>query len=307
MRFLSEFLGESRDFSRWEIAGLLRAYGGRVLEEKERYIIFETGKPDEIINRVTYSRRVGRIIEDSESFALKGNGTFKIREIKDKSEESHIDEFAKKINGQVNLDNPDTTFYLYDPGELTATELIYERSMKRLIDSRYPGRPVIHPSSISSIIARGMINVSGVKEGDSFIDPFAGTGTYLIEGFRMGINGYGIDKNRDMVNGGNRNLEYFSFKPSISLGDFANFLSYSKINAVITDPPYGRGSRIFSQSRNSLYKDFFSALGDFNGTAVFCLPGEDLLEIANEFLDLELIAKIRVHSSLTRIIAASFS
>ncbi len=306
MKLLSEFLGESRDFSRWEIAGLLKAYGGRILEEGERYITFETEEPEKVVRRMAYFRRVGKVIDDFESFELRGKGRFAMREVKGANRHSLIHDYAKLIRGKVDLKNPDSLFYIYNLDDTVVTELISERDMKMLLDPRYRTRPMVHPSSISPLVARGMINVSGLREGESFIDPFAGTGTYLIEGYRMGINPFGIDKSKEMADGGNRNMEYFSFPAKITQGDFSIFLSNKEVKGVITDPPYGRGSRIFSQSRHSLYKDFLSLLAQFRGAKVFCLPGAELLALANDYLDLVEIAKIRVHSSLTRLVVASF-
>lgn len=174
--------------------------------------------------------------------------------------------------------------------------------MGELIDSRYDTRPMNHPSSISPLLARGMINIAGIKEGEAFIDPFAGTGTYLIEGFRMGIRGEGIDRNWKMVEGGNLNLRHFNFPETIKQGDFSELSSVKGVSAIVTDPPYGRGAKIFSQSRDSLYSKFFSLVSDFKGNKVFCLPSEELFAVAEQYLDVELISKMRVHSSLTRYI-----
>lgn len=304
MELLSEFLGGLKDFSKGEIYGLLDAYGGAVRRETDHYLIFNTEDPFRILRRITFSRRIGRIIEDVTSIKSQEK-KFAIREKIGKGRESLINQTAKTIKGKVDLDNPDITYFIYNLDSPIITELLYERRISSILDPRYRSRPMNHPSSISPLIARGMINVAGLKEGDSFLDPFAGTGTYLIEGFRMGITGYGIDRNLKMVKGGNQNLKFFSYPENIVQGDFSGMTSYERLKAIVTDPPYGRGSKVFSQSRTFLYEKFFSLLSESPYRKVFCLPDEDLFKLAENFMDLKLVAKLRVHSSLTRLILSS--
>jgi tRNA (guanine10-N2)-dimethyltransferase len=305
LKLISEFLGGFRDISRAEISGLLSSYGGEVLGESEKFLFFSTKHPHLISSRVAFSKRIGRVIGDEEPIDLEPNKKYAIKEKKEKGKDSLIDELAKRIKGRVDLDHPDVIFYIYNLGEPLFVEMIYERRMSNLLDQRYGTKPMNHPSSISPILARGMLNVAGLKEGEKFIDPFAGTGTYLIEGFRMGIQGFGIDRSWKMVEGGNKNLKHFDFPENIRQGDFSELASVRDISAIVTDPPYGRGAKIFSQSRDSLYSRFFSLITNVEGKKVFCIPSEELLNVAKEFVELKLVGKIRVHSSLTRYIAVS--
>ncbi len=304
MKLVSEFPGGNSEISKAEISGLLRSYGGKILGENKRLIFFSTDRPDEVARRVAFSKRIGRIIEN-ERIELPQSATYSIREEKGNGKPSLIEEVAKKIRGRVNLDNPDFLFHIYNFEEPIIAQVIHERKMKELIDPRYYSRPFNHPSSISPMIARGMLNIAGVRESERFVDPFAGTGTYLIEGYRMGIIGFGIDRNPKMVEGGNRNLRHFGFPPNIVQGDFADLTSIDDLSAIVTDPPYGRGSKIFSQSRETLYQRLFSLISRAKVPAVFCIPSISLLDTASEYIDLKVVASIRVHSSLTRYIAIS--
>lgn len=305
MKLTSEYLGGLRDLSRSEISGLLNAYGGEIEEETDAYLMFSTKHPEKIVSRCTFSKRIGRVIEDSGEIDIGKFRTYALRERKTEGTPSLIEETAKRIKGRVNLKNPDVTFFIYNYEPPIVCELIYERRMRVLLDRRYENRPMSHPSSISPLLARGMINISGIKEGKVVLDPFAGTGTFLIEGFRMGIEAQGIDRSWKMVEGGNSNLRHFGFAETIRQGDFSDMTSAEDISALITDPPYGRGAKIFSQSRDSLYSRFFSIASGMKASKVLCLPSEDLLTLGREYLDLELVSKIRVHSSLTRYVAKS--
>ncbi len=299
---MSEFLGDLRDISRAEISGLLASYGGKIEHETDKLLFFSTNQPEKLTSRVAFSKRIGRVLEDPEDYDISPRKTYAIREKREAGRASLIDSTAKSVTGRVDLDNPEVTFYIYNSKVPIITETIYERSMSELLDPRYKTRPMNHPSSITPVLARGMINIVGVKEGESFIDPFAGTGTYLIEGFRMGINAYGIDRNWRIVEGGNLNLRHFGFPENIKHGDFSELVSVDGMSAIVTDPPYGRGAKIFSQSRESLYSRFFSLISSTKGKKVFCTPTEELVSVAKEYGQAELVGKIRVHTSLTRYI-----
>jgi tRNA (guanine10-N2)-dimethyltransferase len=305
LRLISEFLGGYRDVSLAEISGLLSSYGGKITSETESFLFFSTDQPDKIASRVAFSKRIGRIIEDGEEIELSSNRTYAIREKRGSGNKSLIESVAGRIRGKVDLDSPDVVFYVYNSNEPIITEVIHERRMNELVDHRYKTKPMNHPSSITPILARGMINMAGLKEGERFIDPFTGTGTYLIEGYRMGIESLGIDRSWKMVEGGNKNLRHFGFPENIRQGDFSELVSEDNFSAIVTDPPYGRGAKIFSQSRDSLYSRFFSLISGCPGTKVFCLPSVELNALAKEFISVEMVGKIRVHNSLTRYILLS--
>ncbi|MDP8201104.1 MAG: DNA methyltransferase [Candidatus Tenebribacter burtonii] len=54
--------------------------------------------------------------------------------------------------------------------------------------SLFPYRGKFHPQLI-----KGLINILGIKKGDTILDPMAGSGTTNIEASLMGINSYAID------------------------------------------------------------------------------------------------------------------
>ena len=300
MKILSEFLGNLRDLSFSEIRGLLKAYGGKLIERQENYVIFETEHPKEIANRITFSRRLSRVVR-IEDLDLTGR-TFSIRERRGPGKDSMIDYFARRIGGRVDLERPDFRFYIYNFDEPIFTELIFERRMNLLLDSRYNSRPFNHPSSISPLLARAMINISSLKEGLSFVDPFVGTGTFLIEANRMGIRGIGIDRDKRMIEGCRKNIEHFGFHSELIHGDFSEIKNIRDFEAVVTDPPYGRGARIFSDSKLSLYDRFFSLLAEIKVPKVFAVPSGEIYDLSRQYMEPEIVERVRMHSSLTRII-----
>ena len=53
----------------------------------------------------------------------------------------------------------------------------------------FPYRGKFHPQMI-----KGLINVMGLKPGDSVLDPMAGSGTVPVEAVLMGMNAFGVDR-----------------------------------------------------------------------------------------------------------------
>lgn len=62
------------------------------------------------------------------------------------------------------------------------------RSNQYLTHGFYPYKAKYHPQMI-----KAMINWMGLKKGETVLDPFAGSGTTLVEAKLVGVNGIGID------------------------------------------------------------------------------------------------------------------
>jgi tRNA G10 N-methylase Trm11 len=66
--------------------------------------------------------------------------------------------------------------------------------------------------AISPRLARILINLSGVKEGETLLDPFCGIGVILQEAVLQGINCIGVDIDRKAIEGAKRNLNWLKEK-----------------------------------------------------------------------------------------------
>ena len=89
-----------------------------------------------------------------------------------------------------------------------------------------------------------MINLIGLKEGETLCDPFCGTGTTLLESESMGINAIGIDFDENMCQKSKENLEINNYKSKILKSDFQELVKISDdFNGIVTDLPYGRSSK----------------------------------------------------------------
>jgi len=63
--------------------------------------------------------------------------------------------------------------------------------------------------SLSSRLARLLVNISGVTRGQVLLDPFCGSGTFLGEALLKGVDCIGIDRNHGSVERTKENLAWF--------------------------------------------------------------------------------------------------
>jgi len=71
------------------------------------------------------------------------------------------------------------------------------------------GRPAIKEMYNTSFrLVSIMINLLGLEKGKTIVDPFCGTGTFLIEGLIKGYSVVGIDVDQEMVEASNKNVSW---------------------------------------------------------------------------------------------------
>ena len=92
------------------------------------------------------------------------------------------DMISKFSHAKVELENPDITVYLI----FTDKENFFGFS-KRVKEKTRPKKIKNHPHELDWKLTRVMINLIGLKEGETVCDPFCGTGTTLLEAESMGI------------------------------------------------------------------------------------------------------------------------
>ncbi|MGD0637242.1 MAG: DNA methyltransferase, partial [Nitrososphaerales archaeon] len=72
-------------------------------------------------------------------------------------------------------------------------------------------RPVVSSQiSISSRLARLLLNLGGVRKGGVVLDPFCGSGTILAEAITAGLSCIGVDRDRNRIENSRQNLEWLS-------------------------------------------------------------------------------------------------
>ena len=70
-------------------------------------------------------------------------------------------------------------------------------------------RAFFHPAAIFPKLSRALVNLSRVRPGEVFLDPFCGTGSLLLEAYEIGAFPVGSDLDSRMVRGARRNMEGF--------------------------------------------------------------------------------------------------
>ena len=234
-------------------------------------IIQSKTNANKISERLTFVKTSGQILRkmsglflDQENFqVLKNTKTFVCRIINLSSnqintlelENSMGDMISKFTNAKVKLENPDITIYLI----FTNEENFFGFSEK-MKERKRPKKTKKYPHELDWKLTRVMINLTGLKKGQTLCDPFCGTGTTLLESESMGINAIGIDFDQKMCEISRENLKNNGYKSEILKSDFQELVKISeKFDGIVTDLPYGRSSKT-SEKPEDVLKRFISIM-----------------------------------------------
>ena len=246
---------------------------------------------EKIARRATFVKISGQILrkmsglfQGEDNFeVLKSAKTFACRIINLSSKQFAIEELensmgdmiSKLSQAKVNLENPDIIIYLI----FTNQQNFFGFSKPTKILLR-PKKIRKHPHELDWKLARVMINLIGLKEGETVCDPFCGTGTILLEAESMGIKAIGVDFDEKMCDITKQNLIANGFNSKIVKGDFSKLTSMKdKFDAIVTDLPYGTASKS-SENPQDLIKKFVSMLPRRKKIAIMCKKGyESQLEM----------------------------
>lgn len=163
-----------------------------------------------------------------------------------------------KIKGsKVNLSRPSKTFF----GTITIDRFLFGLRVAVIAPTSFfhrrpRKRPFFHPSAMPPKLARCMVNLAEPRRGDWLLDPFCGTGSFLIEGGLLGCRIVGFDAKKLMVEGTRRNLKYLNIKVEGLVVADARHLPLNEVDRIVTDPPYGRSSSTMGHTTMQIIKDF---------------------------------------------------
>lgn len=170
-------------------------------------------------------------------------------------------------------------------------------------------RTFIHPVVTDPRIARAMVNLAQPPPAGVVWDPFCGTGGHLLEAADMGLRVVGSDVDPRMVEGTRANLAQHGWQGTVLESDVRSApqaleaARVGRVDAVVSDLPFGRSASTRGVARESLYEDAFAAVASCiePGTLVcFGMPDEASARHARPgFAPLACIP-VRVHGSLTR-------
>lgn len=262
---------------------------------------------EDIAKRATFVKEAGQVLRkmsglflDEENFGiLKDANTFSCKVINLTDQRFDPYELENSMGGmitkfsqvKVSLNSPDITIFL-----ILSDKQSFFGFSKRVKPIKRPKKPKTHPHELDWKLTRAMINLAGLKEGETICDPFCGTGTTLLEAESMGIHAIGLDFDKDMCEKSRKNIEENGFSSKVYNFDFHHFTEL-RIDGIVTDLPYGRGSKT-SEKPEKILREFISILPKKKKFAIMCKKGfENKLRI-NPSKKYEIYR----HKSLTRII-----
>ena len=247
-------------------------------------------------------RKMSGLFLDEENLGvLKNAKTFVCRIINLSSNQFNIPELessmgdmiSKFSHAKVKLEDPDITVYLI----FTNEENFFGFS-KRISEADRPKKITKYPHELDWKLTRVMINLIGIKEGETVCDPFCGTGTTLLEAESMGIHGVGFDFDEKMCKISKENLKVNGYKSIVFNSDFQELTKISQdFDGIVTDLPYGRSSKT-SEKPEEILRRFFLILPRRKRIAIMYKKGLD------DKLKLKGLKKYEIyrHKSLTRTI-----
>ena len=218
--------------------------------------------------------------------------------------EGHVGGTIFRKRFRANLKTPDVKFRLII-GEKCIFGPVVASVDRSAYEKRLPHKkPFFYPGVLMPRVARALVNISGVKEGEILFDPFCGTAGILVEGAIIGAKVIGIEVRPMITVGAQMNLQAFGGYHDVIIGDACMIpLNDECVDAIVTDPPYGRSAAIKAESLHHLYDGAFREMYRL-------LKSEKLAVVVSE-IDVSVFAidagfKIvceysqRVHRSLTR-------
>jgi len=163
-------------------------------------------------------------------------------------------------------------------------------------------RPFFSPISLHPRYARALVNLTRVRKGQTLLDPFCGTGGILLEASTIGVRVLGSDISKEMINGCKKNMDHIGVAwERLEVADVGEALEvFGQVDAVATDPPYGRSATTRKEPVNDLHARGVASIaqvlksGSYAGV-VLPQPCQ-----ATNGLKLESRFSQKVHRSLTR-------
>ena len=318
--FLFELSGEHGTMCTAEAIKCMEAEAGNyeVIAQGPGYVIgsFDDKYLDPIADRISLTHCLGHYLGSFDVDDLSGfenisipEGTFSVRGKRFEGMMKEVDSQAiiRKLGGilsktnDVDLKEPKNEVRILMSDRLHV--FLGERTVDRnILETRKVGeRPFFSPISLHPRYARALINLTGVKKGGTVLDPFCGTGGIVIEAAFMGMKAIASDFDPEMIAGTEENMDYYGLKmydsDVLDISDIAD--RFGEVDAVATDPPYGRSTHTGGEDIESIYRRAMTSFGDVlrnGGSAGVVLPHP----IEDKRLKLQSMFVQRVHGSLSR-------
>jgi len=218
----------------------------------------------------------------------------------------------EKIQAKVSLEDPDCVFQVEKVDRGFVLGVSSNGFKKFSWRTRRPrARKFFLPSAIYPKLACALVNLSRVKEGDYFLDPFCGTGSLLIESSRMGMHTVGVDLTRWIARGSLLNLKGLSmdFEGIFHCDSTWHHLPIQGMDGISTDVPYGRASSTRGKDTETIIREFTDAAAEVLADPMrskYCVimhPSHVNFSFDGSAFELKERHFIYVHRNLTRAIS----
>ena len=302
--------GEPTSVPGAEARALFLAYdaGSKFESPESRVLLAESvADPFVIASRVAFSKRVGPLVSDPSEVAEAVRGkTIRVRSfsLQEGRPEVPPEQLLRGLDVKVELRTPQFELTVVE-GKERYLALTSPSSMKQGWSLRRPRRrPYFHPAAIFPKLSRALVNLSRCRQGDVFLDPFAGTGSLAIEASEVGAKVVAFDRAWKMSRGSLSNMRAFgqewlgvvncdSFSPPIT-----------GVDAIATDVPYGRASTTAGKEASLVVLDALSVASSLlkRGSVLVIMHPKSLPADPGSDWAIEEEHDLYVHKRLTRTI-----
>ena len=319
-QFFFELSGESKDMPKAEVSGCVGAVADsfEIVSSGPGYVVasFDQSCFEEIADRISLTHSLGRYLGEYDPDDVSGlegaelpEGTFAVRGKRFEGMMKDVDSqgLVRKIGGilsrsnDVDLKDPDfvVKMHMSDKVRLFIEERVTDTDL--LNKRKVSERPFFSPISLHPKYARALINMTRVKTRGTVLDPFCGTGGIVIEAAAMGMKVIASDFDEEMIAGCRENMDFYGYKlADFDVADIGEIGErFHDVDAVCTDPPYGRSTKTGGEDINRIYARAGDSIPDSlrpGARAGIVLPHPA------EFprMELEGMYVQRVHGSLSR-------
>ena len=328
MKYIFELSKEHSTIPKSEIISVLKAEDikFKIDESTDEVLIIKTKvlekKLFKIAARLSYTYFIDKLlficsnsIEELMELGVKNNvkekGSIAIK-YKNRSTKIDSQQIVKIVadvytkNRAVDLEKPDNEIRILITDKKIYVGLkIAEINRSQFEERKVQNRPFFSPISLHPKLARALVNLSYIKKGKIMLDPFCGTGGILIEAGLIGAKIIGSDIEEKMIVGCKKTFDFYKiddYKLFCSdIGDINKFIS--KVDAIVTDLPYGKSTTTKGEKMNILYERAFKKMSELlneNKIAVIGLSNKDLIYLGKKYFKLIDMHVFKVHKSLKR-------
>ena len=301
--------GEGTTIPAAEARALFLAYDPRSkFESPEPRVLLADSDADllRVGSRVAFARRVGHLVDSYGAAArLRGRRVrFRCFDLSNRGYSPDPERYLRGIEATVDLENPELELTLVH-GTRDYLAVTSPGTMVQGWSRRRPRvRPFFHPSAIFPKLSRALVNMSRCREGEVFLDPFAGTGSIPLEAHLVGARTVAMDLQGRMAQGSLSNMRHFGQEWMGVLRADACATPLRKVEAVATDIPYGRASSARGRTPEELLRRLLPELRSAMapGSYAVVMHPDDLPAKAGDGFSVAEEHQLYVHKLLTRTI-----